>query len=108
MTAIVHEEKSVKLMDGSEIKMRPLKISLLREFMKKFETISKVAEDNDKSMDILMECVQIALKQYKPEIAEDLKGLEELVDLPTVYKIVEEASGINLAGASIAGNIPNS
>jgi len=107
MTAIVHEETSVNLMDGTEIKMRPLKISLLREFMKKFETIAKVSDDNDKSMDILMECVQIALKQYKPEIAEDLKGLEDLVDLPTVYKIVEEASGINLAGTSIAG-IPNS
>lgn len=108
MATTVNEEKSIKLMDGTEIKTRPLKISLLREFMKKFEAIAKVSEDNDKSMDILMECVQIALKQYKPEIAEDAKALEDLVDLPTVYKIVEEASGINLSGTSIAGNLANS
>ena len=47
-------------------------------------------------MDLLMECVQIAMQQYKPEIAEDIKALEENLDLPTVYKIIEEASGTNL------------
>lgn len=107
MATTVNEDKTIKLIDGTEIVTRPLKISLLREFMKKFEGIAAVSEDNDKSMDVLMECVQIALKQYKPELAEDVKALEDLVDLPTVYKIVEEASGINLAGTSIAGNLAN-
>lgn len=83
-------------MDNTEIEVRPLKISLLRPFMKKFEGIADIAEDNDKSMTVLIECVQIALKQYKPDLAEDLKALEELLDLPTVYKIVEGASGVKL------------
>lgn len=95
--ATTHEEKTITLIDGTEIKIRPLKISLLRDFMKKFEGIAKVAEDNDKSMNILMECVQIAMKQYSPELAEDVKKLEDSLDLPTVYKIVEEASGVNLS-----------
>lgn len=92
----VNEEKTIKLIDGTEIKVRPLKISLLRPFMAKFQDIAKVADDNDKSMTLLMECVQIAMKQYKPELAEDLKALEDNVDLPTVYQIVEEASGVKL------------
>jgi hypothetical protein len=96
MSTEVYEEKTIKLIDGTEIKVRPLKISLLRPFMKKFEGISEVAEDNDKSMSLLMECVQIAMKQYKPELAENLKALEDNLDLPTVYKIVEEASGVKL------------
>ena len=96
MSTEVYEEKTIKLIDGTEIKVRPLKISLLRPFMKKFEGIAEVAEDNDKSMSILMDCVQIAMKQYKPELAEDLKALEDNLDLPTVYKIVEEASGVKL------------
>jgi inhibitor of KinA sporulation pathway (predicted exonuclease) len=96
MSTEVYEEKTIKLIDGTEFKVRPLKISLLRPFMKKFEGIAEVAEDNDKSMSLLMECVQIAMKQYKPELAEDLKALEDNVDLPTVYKIVEEASGVKL------------
>ena len=95
--ATTHEEKTVSLIDGTEIKLRPLKISLLRDFMKKFEGIAKVAEDNNKSMDILMECVQIAMKQYSPELAADAKHLEDNLDLPTVYKIVEEASGVNMS-----------
>jgi hypothetical protein len=101
MSTEVYEEKTIKLIDGTEIKVRPLKISLLRPFMKKFEGIAAVADDNDKSMSILMDCVQIAMKQYNPEMAEDLKALEEVLDLPTVYKIVEEASGVKLGDTAL-------
>lgn len=101
MTTTVNEEKIVTLIDGTQLALRPLKISLLREFMKKFEQIASVADDNEKSMNLLMECVVIALKQYKPELATDAKALEDVLDLPTVYKIVEEASGVNLSEASI-------
>lgn len=96
MSITVNEEKKVTLIDGTEIAIRPLKVSLLRPFLKKFEGLAKVADNNDKSMDLLMECVQIAMQQYKPELAEDVKALEENLDLPTVYKIIEEASGSNL------------
>jgi hypothetical protein len=100
MTTTVNEAKTLHLIDGSELKVRPLKISLLREFMKKFEGIAKVADNNDKSMDILMECVQIAMKQYNPELAADKAALEDNLDLPTVYKIVEEASGVSMTAIS--------
>lgn len=101
MATTVHEEKTLVLIDGTEIKVRPLKISLLRPFLKKFEGVAAVAEDNEKSMTLLVECAQIAMKQYKPEIADDLAKLEDLLDLPTVYKIVEAASGVAL------GNMPD-
>ncbi len=101
MATNINEEKEISLVDGSKLKIRPLRISLLRTFMKKFEEIQGVAADNDKSMNILMECVQIAMKQYKPELAEDITKLEDLLDLPTVYKIVEEASGVRLTDSLI-------
>ena len=88
------------LMDGTKISVRPLKISLLRPFMKKFEQIAAVAEDNDKSMTLLLECAQIAMQQYSPEISEDIEKLEEILDLPTVYQIIEAASGVKLADAN--------
>ena len=93
MAVTVNEDKVVTLLDGQKIEIRPLKISLLRPFLAKFQSIQDVAEDNDESMNLLMECVQIAMKQFKPELAEDMSVLEDLIDLPTVYKIVEEASG---------------
>ena len=100
MATTTHEAEKVKLIDGTEITVRPLKISLLRPFMKKFEGVAKVAEDNEKSMTLLVECVQIAMEHYKPELAGDIQKLEDLLDLPTVYKIVEAASGINLTAVS--------
>lgn len=107
MATTVHEEKEIVLIDGTKIKVRPLKISLLRPFMSKFEGIAAVADDNEKSMTLLMECVAIAMKQYKPELAEDMTALEENIDLPTVYKIVEEASGIKLTDASLISGLAN-
>ena len=97
MATTINEDKTIELIDGTKITVRPLKISLLKPFMAKFEKIAEVAADNEKSMDILMECVQIAMKQYAPNIAEDREKLEDILDLPTVYKIVEEASGVKLA-----------
>lgn len=98
--ATINEAKKVKLLDGSEIELKPLKLSLLRPFMAKFSELEEVAEDNAKSMDVLVACVQIAMKQYKPELAEDAEALEENIDLPTVYAIIEVAGGINLNGVT--------
>jgi hypothetical protein len=104
MSTTINEENKIVLIDGTEVSVRPLKISLLRDFMKKFDEISNVAEDNNKSMDVLMQCAQIAMKQYKPEIADDISKLEDLLDLPTVYKVVEAASGINLGSTNLVGS----
>ena len=100
MATTVHEGEELVLMDGSKIKVRPLKISLLRPFMSKFEQVAAVADNNEKSMNILVECVQIAMKQYKPELADDIAALEEVLDLPTVYQIIEAASGVKLSDAN--------
>lgn len=100
MATTVFQAETVNLIDGTEIEIRPLKISLLRPFMTKMQGIEKVAEDNEKSMTLLIECVQIAMKQYKPALAEDISKLEELLDLPTVYRIIEAASGVKLGDVS--------
>jgi len=97
MATSVYEVVEVELLDGSTISMKPLKISLLREFMKEFQKIGdpKIAEDNIKSMDLLLSCATIAMKQYSPELATK-EQLEEIMDLPTIYKVIEVAAGIKL------------
>ena len=97
MATSVYEVVEIELQDGTKIEMKPLKISILRDFMKEFQKISdeNIAEDNIKSMDLLLDCAVIAIKQYKPEIADKAK-LEDLIDLPTVYKVIEVAAGIKL------------
>ena len=97
MATAVYEIVEIELMDGSTISMRPLKISLLRDFMKEFQKISdeKIAEDNIKSMNLLLDCAVIAMKQYKPDLATK-EALEEVIDLPSIYKVIEIAAGIKL------------
>lgn len=109
MATQIYETVDVELMDGTTITLRPLKLSLLREFMKEFQKIGdeKIAEDNIKSMDLLLNCSAIAMKQYNPDLAEKAK-LEEVIDLPTVYKVIEIAAGIklndpNALAAALAG-----
>lgn len=96
MATAVYEKVDLELMDGTKISMRPLKISLLRDFMKKFDSVADVADSNEKSIDILVECAQIAMKQYLPELSDDKEKFEDIVDLKMVYKIIEVASGIKL------------
>ena len=99
MATAVYESQELTLMDGTKITARPLKISLLRPFMTKFEKVAEVADNNEKSMTLLVECVAIAMQQFNPELA-DVKKLEEIIDLPTVYKVIEAASGVKLQDAS--------
>lgn len=108
MATTVYETTDIELLDGTKIKMRPLRISLLREFMRRFETIVDVAESNDKSMDLLMDCVEIAMKQYAPDLAGNRELLEDNMDLPNVYKVIEAAAGIKLdaQGNALTAGLP--
>jgi hypothetical protein len=108
MATAVYETVKLKLMDETEIEMRPLKISLLREFMKKFDSVVEVATSNVDSMDVLVDCAMIAMKQYKPELSEDKEKFEDVVDIKMVYKIIEVASGIKLdaEGNDLTAGLP--
>lgn len=108
MATSVYEVIEIELVDGTKIKMRPLKISLLRDFMKEFSKIAEVSEDNDASMDVLINCVQIAMKQYAPDLALDREKLEDNIDLPSVYRVVEAASGVKMddSGNDLTAGIP--
>ena len=55
-----------------------------------------------------MDCVQIAMKQYDPKYASDRSELEDNIDLPGVYKVIEAAAGIKLdaQGNVLTAGIP--
>lgn len=91
--------KTVTLIDGTTVEVRPLKISLLKPFMKRFQDLAEVSDNNDDSMNVLLDCVEIAFKQYMKE-AVTREELEENIDLPTVYQVIDAASGIQLTDPS--------
>lgn len=95
MATTVYKSQLVYLFDGTEIEITPLKIKYLREFMDEFTNINKVSND-DESVAILTECVRICMKQYYPEISKNIDDIEDNMDLPTVYKILDVAAGIKI------------
>jgi len=80
--------------DGTILVATPLKIKYLREFLEVFETI-KEAKTDDESISILVDCALITMKQYAPQI-KTVDELEDSLDLPTIYEIIDIAAGIKV------------
>ena len=94
MATKIYDVGTVKLIDGTEIELKPLKIKHLRKFMEYFEII-KLSQNDDMSINILSHCALVALKSQYPLIS-TIEELEDSVDLPTVYKILDITAGIKV------------
>jgi hypothetical protein len=94
----VYESATVRLIDNTELFITPLKIKYLRDFMTTFEKMEGVQNEDD-TLDILLECTRIAMRQYYPEL-KTIEGVEDNVDISTMYKILEIAAGIKINGES--------
>jgi hypothetical protein len=94
MPTKIYTTDEVELVDGTVIEVSPLKIKYMRQFMDVFDTI-KEAKTDEESIAILSECVRIAMKQYHPVI-KTIEDLEDSVDLPTIYKIIDICAGVKI------------
>lgn len=92
MPTKIYDSGNINLIDGTEIYITPLKIKYLKEFMEVFEDVKKSKSD-DEAIGYLSRCASIAMKQYYPSIVNDL---EDHVDMPTIYKILELSAGIKI------------
>ena len=91
---MVYESTTIKLVDNTEVYITPLKIKFLREFMEAFEKLDSIS-DNEDAVGVLAECARIAMKQYYPSI-KTIEDLEDNLDMPTVYRIIDIAAGIKV------------
>lgn len=94
MATSIYDSGFIELIDGTTLYITPLKIKYLREFMKAFENV-KLSKDDDEAISSLAECARIAMQQYYPSI-KTIEDLEDSVDLPTIYKILDVAAGIRV------------
>jgi hypothetical protein len=95
MATTVYKNKIIKLIDGTELDIVPLKIKYLREFMEAFEYV-KTAKDDDEAIDFLVECVRITMKQYYPNINLTKSDVEDSLDMPTIYTVLDISAGIKI------------
>jgi hypothetical protein len=94
MATSIYPKRKFYFVDRTEINAGPLKIKYLRDFLEKFEPIKEAKTDNE-SITILVDCALIAMKQYAPHI-KTVEDLEDNLDLPTIYEVLDIAAGIKI------------
>jgi len=99
MATKIYNNKIIKLIDGTEIEAMPLKIKYLREFMDAFQVVH-TAKNDDEAIGLLAECARIAMKQYYPPISKSIEDLEDNLDLPNIYAVLDIAGGIKINNKS--------
>jgi hypothetical protein len=86
----------ILLLNDQTISCSPLKIKYMREFMDIFVLIEN-SKNDEESIDILLECCKVCMKQYSPDL---FLNLDDHIDLNTLYKIIEIAAGIKFNSTS--------
>ncbi len=94
MPTEIYKSAVVELIDGTEIYITPLKIKFLKLFLDEFENV-KSAKNDDEAIDALAKCTVIAMRQYYPQIKTQ-QELEDNIDMPTIYRILDFAAGIKI------------
>lgn len=94
MATKVYEIDMIEFIDGTEIEIKPLKIKYLREFMEVFD-LMYMAKNDEQAIRILAECARVCMKQFYPSI-KTIEELEDSLDLPTIYRILDIAAGIKI------------
>jgi len=92
MATEVYSVKKITLLNNTSFDASPLKIKYLRSFMDKFALMDGVKNDIE-AIEILSECVKIAMQQYMPHLSE---SIEDFIDLDILYDIIGQAAGIKI------------
>ena len=96
MATKVYDEHTIQLQDGKELTIRPLVLKKLRKFYKVLEKLQddKGVQDLD-NITVLVEAAALAFTSDYPELAKDLDALEDILDLDTMWKILEVSGGVS-------------
>jgi hypothetical protein len=101
MASKIYNSAMIFTIHGESIYITPLKIKYLRLFMDEFQNVRE-SIDNSDAFEFVSRCALIAMMQYKPEI-KTINQIEDLFDLPTLYKVLEIAGGISMKAPEEAG-----
>ena len=108
MATTVYDVEEITLQNGATVKLKPLTIKELRKFM---AAISKTgdAQTEDETLTVLIDACAVALEKQLPELVKDRDAFEDVLDVPTINRILEVCGGIKmddpnlLAAAVLAG-----
>ncbi len=90
----IFKETTVHLIDGTPIRVYPLKLVYLKQLMSEFDRI-KDANGEDETLDVILDSVAIAMKQLYPALDTGEKVADN-IDMKTLYVILDVAANISL------------
>ncbi len=91
----VIRKTTISLMDGTIVQISPLKLVYLKELMRKFDELKDVDQKEDEGMDIILECVAIAMNQFYPDLNTPEK-VADSIDMKALYKILDYGANISM------------
>jgi hypothetical protein len=97
MANTVYEVVDIQLSNGEEISIRPLTIKNLKKFTKVVAKLDdpKVKTEDD-AMEVFIEAAMVCMEQFAPDLAADKEKFEDIIEVPTLMKILEVAGGLKL------------
>jgi hypothetical protein len=129
MATEVYKKKEITLQDGTDVLLRPLPIARLRRFMAAWEGMAEVdIEAGEDGFTVLINCAGISLEDTfkklgkfdtgtRPSAEEQAKGkwltdeyreyLEEVLDIETIYEILEICGDLKLNDPKLQEAIQN-
>jgi len=109
LATTVYDVLEIELRDGSTVTLKPLPIKQLRKFMDIINASEESGNDNpDAAMDVFVQAALVCMASTdRPDLA-DRDKFEDLVETPTMMKILDVVGGLklsdpNLLGAALVG-----
>ena len=108
MATKVYDVEEIELQNGAKVKLKPLTIKDLRKFMAAIQKTQEVKTE-DETLTVLIDACAVALEKQLPDLVKDREALEDVLDVPTINRILEVCGGIKmddpnlLAAVALAG-----
>ena len=109
MATAVYDIVEIELSDGTSITLKPLPIKQHRVFMDIINSIQGLEDQSEQAaMDIFIKASMECLKITRPDLGTNREKFEEIIEIPTMMKILEVSGGLkltdpNLLGAALVG-----
>ncbi len=95
MATTVYDVEEIELQNGKVVKLKPLSIKKLRNFMAVVKTAGQL-ETEEETLSVMIKACAIALADQLPDLANDIDALEDVLDVPTINRIMEVCGGISM------------
>ena len=109
MATTVYDVVEIELSNGEVLTLKPLSIKHLKKFMTVIKKMDEAElESEDAAMEIFIQAAMVCLESTKPELSQDKDKFEDMIEIPTMMKILEVCGGLklndpNLLGAALVG-----